>query len=65
MKIMAAFSTVLLAALFLLYGLTSSSKLFDLGISVERNLAGLSVNTLTIDDGDITYLEGGQGDKKE
>jgi len=62
MKIMAAFSTVLLAALFLLYGLTSSSKLFDLGISVERNLAGLSVNTLTIDDGDITYLEGGQGD---
>jgi abhydrolase domain-containing protein 6 len=49
------------AVLALTYLMTPSEKLFQLGVSAERRLAGLTVKKVNISDGEIAYLEGGTG----
>lgn len=44
-----------------IYWFAPSDKLFDIAVSAERNLAGLSAKTVNINDGEVAYLEGGKG----
>ncbi|RZQ54395.1 alpha/beta hydrolase [Pseudoalteromonas phenolica] len=44
------------------YFALSSEQLFYAGQSIERKLAGLSVKSIKIDEGEVAYLEGGKGD---
>ncbi len=51
-----------LALLIVFYVATPSDKLFELGISAERSIAGLSTNSVNISQGNVVYWEGGEGE---
>ena len=44
------------------YLVTPSERLFQIGVSAERKLAGLSTKSIMIDEGEISYIEGGKGE---
>ncbi|MGF1865982.1 alpha/beta fold hydrolase [Enterovibrio norvegicus] len=46
---------------FVAYRMTPPEKLFELGISAERRISGLTLKTSEIEEGEIAYLEGGSG----
>jgi abhydrolase domain-containing protein 6 len=46
----------------LIYTFAPADILFKLAISAERKVAGLSVKTVNIDEGLVSYLEGGTGE---
>lgn len=55
------FLCVLISFTFIGYVVTPSATLFQIGLSVERNIARLTLNKITLSEGDIVYLEGGKG----
>jgi len=62
MKKLSIFTCFLVIVVLLTYSITPSKKLFELGVSAERTLAGLSSNKVEIDEGNIAYIEGGKGE---
>ena len=53
---------ILWAVLSLLYFATPSATLFHFAISLERKIAGLTLKQICIQEGEISYLEGGKGE---
>lgn len=62
MKNISKITFILLLLGLLGYFVTPSERLFKLGVSAERKLAGLSTKSITISEGEISYIEGGRGD---
>ncbi|WP_445945757.1 alpha/beta fold hydrolase [Shewanella sp.] len=55
-------SAILFVVMVFAFWVIPSGQLFQLGVSTERYLAGLTLKTVHISDGEIAYLEGGTGD---
>ncbi|NGN98847.1 alpha/beta fold hydrolase [Grimontia sp. S25] len=55
------FIGILILIGFVAYRMTPPEKLFELGISAERRISGLTLKTSNIEEGEIAYLEGGSG----
>jgi pimeloyl-ACP methyl ester carboxylesterase len=55
------FLSVLISLIFIGYIVTPSATLFQLGLSAERSIAGLTVKNIALSEGDLVYLEGGKG----
>ena len=45
-----------------MYFITPSETLYQVAVSTERSIAGLTAKKITISDGEIAYLEGGTGE---
>ncbi|WP_212747733.1 alpha/beta fold hydrolase [Pseudoalteromonas aurantia] len=44
------------------YLVTPTERLYQVGVSAERKLAGLSTKSIMIDEGEIAYIAGGKGE---
>jgi len=45
-----------------IFAVTPSKSMFNLAVSAEQTLAGLTVKTIKITEGEVSYLEGGSGE---
>ncbi|WP_257288047.1 alpha/beta fold hydrolase [Endozoicomonas sp. SESOKO2] len=62
MKKISKITLILLLLCLVGYSVTPSERLFQIGVSAERKLAGLSTKSIMIGEGEISYIEGGTGD---